>query len=90
MTIPNTTRRLFLASLATARLQLRSTPTPSKHLFLDSRIVESRKDLTLRVGTVSKDPANPLFAEDKPWEVRYDNVYANVIHDEKAGIFRCW
>lgn len=90
MTIPNTTRRLFLASLATARLQLRSNPTPSKHLFLDSRIVESRKDLTLRVGTVAKDPANPLFAEDKPWEVRYDNVYANVIHDEKAGIFRCW
>lgn len=90
MTIPNTTRRLFLASLAAAPLQLRSKPAPSKYLFLDSRIVESRNNLTLRVGTVSKDPENPLFAEDKPWEVRYDNVYANVIHDKNAGVFKCW
>lgn len=90
MTTTKTSRRLFLASLAAAPLQLRSNPVPAKYLFLDSRIVESRKNLTLRVGTVSKEPANPLFGEDKPWEVRYDNVYANVIHDKKADIFKCW
>ena len=42
------------------------------------------------LGTVQKHPANPLFKEDKPWEVRFDNLYPNVTLDIRDGIYRCW
>lgn len=65
-------------------------PDRSKFLLLDSRIVESTRNARLTVGTVKKHPANPLFGEDKPWEPRFDNVYANVIYDEQEQLFKCW
>ena len=37
-----------------------------KYLVLDSRIIKSAKNVTLRVGTAHKHPANPLFGEDRP------------------------
>ena len=43
-----------------------------KYLLLDSRIINTTENVSLRVGNASKHPANPLFGEDKPWEVRYD------------------
>ncbi|HIB89575.1 TPA: hypothetical protein EYO57_20695 [Candidatus Poribacteria bacterium] len=61
-----------------------------KYLVLDSRIIKSAKNVTLRVGTAHKHPANPLFGEDRPWEVRYDNLYPNVLFDEEDKIFKCW
>ena len=42
------------------------------------------------MGVVEKDRRNPLFAEDKPWEVRYDNLYANVMFDRDEKIYKCW
>ncbi|MDE0300761.1 MAG: hypothetical protein OXN17_19150 [Candidatus Poribacteria bacterium] len=62
----------------------------TRHLVLDSRIIAETVNAKLTVGEVSKHPGNPLFAEDKPWEPRYDNVYANVIYDEDDEIYKCW
>ncbi|MCP4891939.1 MAG: hypothetical protein GY904_35790 [Planctomycetaceae bacterium] len=65
-------------------------PGRTKYLLLDSRIVESTRNAKLTVGTVKKHADNPLFLEDKPWEPRFDNVYANVIYDEQERLFKCW
>ena len=61
-----------------------------KYLMLDSRIVEWTENARLMPGKVIKNPNNPLFCEDKPWEVRFDNLYANVLFDEEEGIYKCW
>ncbi len=61
-----------------------------KHLLLDERIVESADNARLMLGTVRKEPRNPLFTEDKPWEPRFDNLYANVLYDEHEQIYKCW
>jgi hypothetical protein len=63
---------------------------PVKHLLLDSRVIEKTEGVVLKLGRVTKHPANPLFAEDRPWEVRFDNLYANVTFDEKERHYRCW
>ena len=59
-------------------------------LLLDSRLVGETTNAHLAVGTVTKHTANPLFAEDKPWEIRFDNLYANVIYDSEEKLFKCW
>jgi hypothetical protein len=61
-----------------------------KYLLLDDRIVEHSQGTKLAVGRVKKSPANPLFVEDKPWEPRLDNAYANVIYDDEAKLYKCW
>lgn len=61
-----------------------------KHLLLDSRVVEQTTNARLAVGSVDKHPANPLFEEDKPWEVRFDNLYANIIYDTEEQLYKCW
>lgn len=62
----------------------------TKFLLLDSRIIESTDNAKLSVGMVRKHPANPLFGEDKPWEKRFDNLYANVIYDQDDKLYKCW
>jgi hypothetical protein len=83
-------RRLFLGAMAAPLWNAQANPTATRHLFLNSGIVESTNNLALRVGRVVKDARNPLFKEDKPWEVRYDNVYANVMYDSHSKLYRCW
>lgn len=61
-----------------------------RHLLLNPQIVESIKNAELTLGSVSKHGANPLFEEDKPWERRFDNLYANVIYDDEEEIYKCW
>jgi hypothetical protein len=61
-----------------------------RYLLLDSRIVASTENAELVLGTVQKYEGNPLFEEDKPWEKRFDNLYANVIYDEDEQIYKCW
>ena len=73
-----------------SRDQAEAEISPSRHLLLDSRIVESVSNARLRIGSVSKHERNPLLREDKPWEPRFDNVYANVIYDEQQGVYKCW
>ena len=60
------------------------------HLLLDSRVVDQAQNARLTVGTVQKHPRNPLMAEDRPWEVRFDNLYANVLRDPADGLYKCW
>jgi len=61
-----------------------------RYLLLDSRVIESVENAELTVGTVQKDKNNPLFKEDKPWEPRFDNVYANVMYDAQDKLYKCW
>ena len=62
----------------------------SRYLLLDSRIVEEKHNVRLAVGPIRKHEANPLFGEDKPWEQRFDNLYANVLYDDERKLYRCW
>ena len=59
------------------------------HYLFDTRIIDRHESVQPRLGTVRKHPANPLFGEDRPWEVRFDNLYANVLYDDD-GLFKCW
>jgi hypothetical protein len=77
------------ASLATAS-QANTILEQTRRLLLDPRIVEETRNARLAIGEAKKHPANPLFGEDKPWESRFDNVYANVIYDEEEKIYKCW
>jgi hypothetical protein len=77
-------------SKAMASDQSSKSDKRTKYLFLDSRIIENTQDAKLTLGDAKKHPANPLFGEDKPWEPRFDNVYANVIYDEEDKLYKCW
>jgi hypothetical protein len=48
----------------------------AKYLLLDSRIISRSEGVRCVLRTAEKDKHNPLFAEDKPWEPRFDNLYA--------------
>ncbi|MBN1554837.1 MAG: hypothetical protein JXA11_08825 [Phycisphaerae bacterium] len=61
-----------------------------KYLLLDDRNIASTDNARLFPGPVRKDSRNPLFGEEKPWEVRFDNLYPNVIFDPDDGLFKCW
>ena len=63
---------------------------PVKYLVLDSRTIEGTENVALRLGHVVKHPANPLFREDRPWELRFDNLYPNVQFDPERRLYRCW
>jgi hypothetical protein len=82
-------RRLFLGAAAAGAAVRAAPAVPARRLFLDSRMFERTQNAVLRVGSVVKD-SNPLFREDRPWEVRYDNVYANVLHDPSDNLYKCW
>jgi len=78
-----------LAALAVAS-EKEATPARARYLLLDSRLVGTTDNARLAVGTVTKHPANPLFKEDKPWEPRFDNLYANILYDEDENLYKCW
>ena len=61
-----------------------------RFLLLDARTVEDAQNAELALGTVSKYGGNPLFGEDQPWEMRFDNLYANVIYDDNEQLYKCW
>jgi len=61
-----------------------------RYLLLDSRVIDGTRNAKLTVGAVQKHKRNPLFAEDKPWEPRFDNLYANVLYDEEEKLYKCW
>jgi hypothetical protein len=62
----------------------------NRYLLLDSRIIDNAENAKLTIGKVQKHSGNPLFEEDKPWEKRFDNLYANVMYDEQDKIYKCW
>ena len=61
----------------------------TSYALLDPALIERSSNARIVLGHVEKDPA-PLFAEDKPWEVRVDNVYANVLFDDRDRLYKCW
>jgi hypothetical protein len=61
-----------------------------RYLLLDSRVVASAENAQLVLGEAQKYEGNPLFEEDKPWEKRFDNLYANVLYDEEEELYKCW
>jgi len=61
-----------------------------RHLLLDSRVVERVEGGELALGTVTKDPGNPLFGEEHPWEARFDHMYPNALYDRPARLYRLW
>lgn len=65
-------------------------PAATKHLVLDSRIVERVENARLAQGVVEKDSHNPLFAADKPWENALNNLYPNIVYDADARVFKLW
>ncbi len=89
-----------IVALAMTMLAGRSTTaadscaqTPMKRarfLVLDSRIIETAENAELTLGKTEKSEHNPLMAEDKPWEKRFDNLHANVIYDEEDQLYKCW
>jgi hypothetical protein len=70
-----------------ANPQSSSEEESSRYLLLDSRIISATENAVLVVGSVVKDDANPLFEEDKEWEMRFDNLYGNVIYDEEDQLY---
>jgi hypothetical protein len=58
--------------------------------LLDSRVIEQKEGTRLVLGQVRKEPRNPLFGETKPWEVRIDNLYGNVLYDVEERIYKLW
>tara|TARA_B100001029_G_scaffold179804_1_gene191169 strand:- start:6258 stop:7724 length:1467 start_codon:yes stop_codon:yes gene_type:complete len=69
---------------------VKSSQDSIKFLLLDKRIIESTENVKLEVGKVKKHSLNPLFKEEKDWEMRFDNLYANVIYDQEEKIYKCW
>ena len=61
-----------------------------RYLVLDARVIDRCDNARLTVIAAAKSSANPLFGEDKPWEVRFDNLYPNVMWDEQEAIYQCW
>ena len=92
MEVPSESRPFLLSVLTLTETEM-SEPhliRPSQYLVLDDRIVEKVVNAKLTLGEITKHPQNPLFGEDKPWEPRFDNVYANVIYDVEEELYKCW
>lgn len=65
----------------------------AKYLMLDRRLLnpQALENIQLQTEPPVKDEVNnPLFQEEKPWEVRIDNGYPNVLYDREAELYRCY
>ena len=60
------------------------------YLLLDERNVLDAGGARLVYGPVQKDARNPVLREDKPWEMRFDNMQPNVYFDDAAGKWKAW
>ena len=78
------------AGAAAADTPAQTSIKRTRFLVLDSRIIESAENAKLTLGKTVKSKQNPLMAEDKPWEKRFDNLYANVIYDKEDELYKCW
>lgn len=64
-----------------------------KYLLLDRRFLNPQGMVNVSLeptSPVKDEQNNPLFVQDKPWEIRIDNGYPNVLYDEQTGIFHCY
>jgi hypothetical protein len=60
--------------------------------LLDPAHSSSSLGLGARVGRAHKHPKNPLWGQDRSWETRIDNGYAEVFYDpdDPHGPWRMW
>jgi hypothetical protein len=65
-------------------------PDSTCFLLLDKRVIEATENVRLEAGKVEKHNANPLFGEEEEWEMRFDNLYGNIIFDTEEKIYKCW
>ena len=82
--------RKFVICLVLIATVCGESTASDKILLLDDRVIDRVENAILRVGEVQKHPSDPLFGEDKPWELRLDNMYPTVVFDAQEGIYRCW
>ena len=82
--------RAVAADAPVAHWRLGESSPNDLHLLLDDRIVERVENAVLRVGAVAKHDANPLFGQEHPWEVMYNNLYPNVLYDHEEGLYKIW
>ena len=61
-----------------------------RHLVLDTRVIDRTEQARLCVAEATRSAANPLFGEDRPWEMRFDNLYPNVLWDAEDELYQCW
>ncbi len=80
----------ILANNPFAYWRLGESSDEGLYLLLDNRIIEKTANANLRVGKVVKYKGNPLFGQQYPWEVMYNNMYPNVIYDEQEKIYKIW
>ena len=59
-------------------------------LMLDDRNIESSKGMERRMGKPVKDPANPIFIPQEPWEGICVIMWGSVIWDPAACRFQMW
>jgi len=69
---------------------LKSKRSTMKHLVLDTRAIDRTDGVRLVIGKVAKDPRNPLFQADRPWENALNNLYPNVMYDDRLERFKLW
>lgn len=82
---------IFLAAAVAAIAAPRQVGyDPLKQLVLDSRTIERLENARLVLGQPVKDPRNPLFKADRPWENSTNNLYPNVRWDEQDQVFKLW
>ena len=79
----------------------RLPPIPARQtrfLLLDRRVVErveghtgaGHSNVSLVLGGATKEPANPLICEDRPWEVTWLNTDPDVWYDESAKVWHAF
>ncbi|MDO5135636.1 MAG: hypothetical protein Q4D55_06240 [Eubacteriales bacterium] len=64
-----------------------------KYYMFDRRLLnpQGMENVRLLVSGPRKDQRNnPLFGQDKPWEIRIDNGYPNVLYDEVQKLYHCY
>lgn len=59
-------------------------------LVIDPRHIERTHNARLRLTPATKHPANPLMVEDRPWEIRWDDMKPNVSYDPQRGRYELW
>lgn len=66
------------------------SPDDHKQLVFDPRVIVATENARLTPGTVAKDPRNPLLPADRPWENATNNLYPNILWDERELLFKLW
>ena len=64
--------------------------TNNRQLFIDDLIVEEMNGVTRTLNQPVKYQGNPVLWPTKPWEGRRADLYASVMYDAAASLFKMW